>query len=338
MKPVLLDLASAARRLTARLVLFVAPLLLAAPAVRAQTLSRAMWIWETTPITNTTERTALVNFCMSKGVTTVFVSTGNALIPSTDPSYAGKPAVTNAQLGDFCIALHSASPSIQVWAVDGDPGFCLTSNHPRVLDRLDKARVFNYNQASNARLDGFQWDIEPHGLSSWTPADATTKNNYLAGLVTIARSVNTTAHTSQPGRLNLSVGFVIPFWYDNTEYTFVSNGATKKAAFHLYDAMKTSSGNHIAIMAYRDTAAASFPLAQGELDYAKFGAVNVKTWYGQETKPVTPTYVTFHEEKTIGLETAISQLGSTFFPAYRPPNADLIAGIAIHAHSYHRLW
>lgn len=332
------DLASVARAFAARLVVLAALVLTLSLATHAtaQTLPRALWVWEADNITDTAKRTALINFCTTKGIGTVFIATGRAFIDPADPAYAGRHPVTNAQLGNFNIAAHAAG--LKVWALDGDPSHCLTSNHAKVLGRLDKARVFNNNQAASARLDGFQWDIEPHGLATWPAADNTTRKNYLAGMLTIAQAVNTASRSTVAGRLNLNVGFVIAFWYDNSEYIQTFNGATKETSSHLFDVLKVYNNNHVGIMAYRDTAGASFPLAYGELEYAKASAPNVKIWYGQETGPFTPVHITFHEEGATGLENAISLLASTYLTPYRPPTADVVAGVAIHAHAYYKLW
>jgi hypothetical protein len=332
------DLASVARGLAARLVILATLVLTPSLATHAtaQTLPRALWVWEADNITDTAKRTALIDFCTTKGIGTVFITTGRAFIDPADPAYAGRHPVTNAQLGNFNIAAHAAG--LKVWALDGDPSHCLDSNHAKVLGRLDKARVFNHNQAANARLDGFQWDIEPHCLAAWPTASNTTRKNYLAGMLTVAQSVNIASRNPQAGRRNLNIGFVIPFWYDNSEYVQTFGGAYKETTSHLFDILKAYDNNHVAIMAYRDTAGASFPLAYGELEYARTSAPNVKIWYGQETGPFAPVHITFHEEGNTGLESAIALLGSTYLTPYRPPSADVVAGVAIHAHAYYKLW
>ncbi len=330
-----LAFASVARVLTTRFAVLAAVLLSLATAresLAQPALPRAMWVWEADNITDTTKRADLLAFCVSKGVSTLFISTGRVFVDPTDPSYAGRHPVTRAQLGQFNVAAHAAG--LQVHALDGDASYCLASNHWRVTSRIHEAIDFNHKQASNARLDGFQWDIEPHGLTAWPTATDQQRLNYLGGLLTVTEQAVAIASTGTP---KLKIGFVIPFWYDNPEYIRPFNGVTKRTSEHMFDLVGATSGSHIAIMAYRDTAAASFPLAQTEYNYAKTYRPNVKIWHGLETGPFTPTYITFHEEGATALNTAIDQLRTTHLPPYRG-TPDVVAGVAIHAYNYYGTW
>lgn len=106
----------------------------------------------------------------------------------------------------------------------------------------------------------------------------------------------------------------------------------------MFDLLSAASGSHVAIMAYRDTAAASFSVAKTEYDYAVASAPNVKIWHGLETGPFDPDNITFHEEGPAALETAIDQLRTIHLPPYRVASSNVVAGVAIHAYSYYRLW
>lgn len=295
-------------------------------------LDRALWVWDAECITNTTKRTDLLTFCTSKGITTIFIDTGNAFLDPSDAAYAGKHPVTNPQLGQFNIAAHNLG--IKVHALDGDPSFCLNSQHSRAVGRMQKAVTFNYNQAANARLDGFNWDIEPHGLAAWSGASNQQKLSYLNGLLLVAEKLTEESYYAMP---ELPVGFTIPFWYDNNEYIRSFNGVTKETTFHLFDIVSTVDDSYIAIMAYRDDAYSSFTLADDEYDYAKLNTPYVKIWHGLETGPFSPEYITFQEEGEFDLNANITLLESYLSP-YLPPNADVVAGIAIHAYKYYGAW
>lgn len=329
------DFASVARRLLSRLVpvlALVVALLSPVPLHAQAPLPRALWVWQADNITDTAKRANLIGFCVNKGISTLFISTGRVFVDPADPSYASRHPVTRAQLGQFNIAAHAAG--LLVFALDGDPSYCLASNHDRVLGRVEQAVDFNQKQSASARLDGFQWDIEPHGLAAWAGASNAQRLNYLGGLLTVAQEVVAVAGTAVP---SLKTGFVVPFWYDNTEYIRPFNGTTKRTSEHLFDIVGAATGSHLAIMAYRDTAASSFPLAQTEYDYAKTSAPGVKIWHGLETGPFSPAYITFHEEGETALDNAIDALRTTYLPSYRG-TPDVVAGVAIHAYNYYGGW
>ncbi len=336
MKLVSLSPASVARRLAVRLVPVLATVLLAVtahPDLQAQAaLPRAMWVWQADNITNLTKRTELINFCVNKGISTIFITTGNVFVDPADPAYAGRHPVSRAQLGQFNAAAPTAG--LQVHALDGDPNYCLTSNHWRVTGRVELAVDFNGKQTTAARLDGFQWDIEPHGLAAWAGATTQQRLNYIGGLLTVTEQAVAVASTGSP---KLKIGFVIPFWYDVPEYTRSFNGATKRTSEHMFDIVGATGGSHIAIMAYRDTASNSFSVAETEYEYAKWYRPNVKIWHGLETGPFTPTYITFHEEGSAALDNAINQLRTIHLPTYRG-TPDVVAGVAIHAYNHYGAW
>ncbi|WP_309385987.1 hypothetical protein [Cerasicoccus frondis] len=311
--------------------LIACQLLFTTATLRAD-IDHALWVWDAECITDSTKRSDLFNFCTNKGITTIFINTGNAFVDPNDTAYASKHPVTNPQLGQFNIAAHNLG--IHVHASDGDPSFCLNSQHSRAVGRMQMAVTFNYNQAINARLDGFNWDIEPHGLAAWANASYEQRRAYLNGLLLVAEQLTDEAIDAIP---ELPIGFTIPFWYDNTEYVRSFNGVTKETTFHLFDIVSASDDAYIAIMAYRDTAYSSYSLAVDEYEYAKLSTPNVKIWHGLETGPFSPEYVTFHEEGEIQLNSNITMLESYLAP-YLPPNSDVVAGVAIHAYQYYSAW
>ncbi|WP_309397726.1 hypothetical protein [Cerasicoccus maritimus] len=305
--------------------------LLSAVLLRAN-LDRALWVWDAECITNSTKRSDLFNFCTTKGITTIFINTGSAFVAPSDSAYSSKHPVTNPQLGQFNIAAHNLG--LQVHALDGDPSFCLNSQHSRALGRMQKAVNFNYNQASNARLDGFNWDIEPHGLTAWSNATNQQKLAYLNGLLLVAEQLTDESIYAMP---ELPIGFTIPFWYDNSDYIRTFNGLTQETTFHLFDIVSNADNSYIAIMAYRDDAFSSFSIAEDEYNYAKLNTPAVKIWHGLETGPFSPEYITFNEEGEFDLNSNIALLESYLSP-YLPSNADVVAGVAIHSYQYYSAW
>jgi hypothetical protein len=154
------------------------------------------------------------------------------------------------------------------------------------------------------------------------------------GLLLVAEKLTNEVKDAVP---ELPIGFTIPFWYDNPEYIRSFNGSTKETTFHLFDVVSQADFSEICIMAYRDESSSSFSLAANEYDYAKYSTPNVKIWHGLETGPFSPEYITFHEEGETHLESSISQLDNLLNP-YQAPNADVVAGVAIHAYNYYGTW
>ena len=92
--------------------------------------------------------------------------------------------------------LHSRG--IEVHLLDGDPIWALNAPHRHPADRLLKA-VLNYNSqsATEERIDGIQYDVEPYLLStnhpySWEKDTLTIWNKYIQNLKDWQAKVNET--------------------------------------------------------------------------------------------------------------------------------------------------
>jgi hypothetical protein len=302
----------------------------AAPLLAAAGMPpRALWVWDAANITDTGKRQTLFDLCRRQGVTTLFLYTGSVFL---DPGDAvGKTPVTRAQLGQFNLAAHALG--LKVHALDGDPAHTLPQHHERVLARLARAIDFNHRQAVGARLDGFQWNIEPHGLALWKN-DASSHPGLLRDWLLGSRLLADAARSGSPA---LPVGFVVPFWLDAPARAVLFEGSTQPPTFHLLNILRDAPASHIAIMAYRDFVSGpggTLDVSEGELQFASAHAPSVRVWIGQETGDFEPAYITFHQEGPAALDAAMRELSDTL--AAHPATAS-VAGVAIHAHDYYRV-
>lgn len=295
-------------------------------SLSAATLPRALWVWDATPITDTEKRQQLFALSQRHGIATLFIHTGSLFLARAQA--ANHHPVSAEQLAAFNQAAHALG--LQVHALDGDPSQCLEEGHASALATHHRAIAFNATQTvPSARLDGFQWDIEPHALPEWTGNPAG-RPDYLRGFLEVSRKI---LAASREASTPLPPGFATAFWLDNAEFSLTYQNATKPAAFHLLDLLAELPGAYLALMAYRDFVSGSngtLALVEGELAYAAVHAPTVRIWIGQETENFEPPHITFYQEGPAALDAAIRQLSTALAGNPR------VAGVAIHHYASYR--
>jgi len=288
-------------------------------------LPRALWIWDAATITDPTKRDAAFALCVRKGITTLFITTGSVFTSAADTPR--RVPVTRAQLGQFNRAADALG--IAVHGLDGDPSHTLPEQHARVTARFAQALDFNHQQAPAARLRGFQWNIEPHGLPLWK-TDAASHPGLLHNLLSLAVSLRD-MERSAPTPLPL--GFAIPFWYDDPARALAFGGVTRPPAYHFLHLLVPVPGATLALMSYRDTVSgpnSTLSTTAAERAYAADNTPGVRLWIGQETGPFDPPNITFAQEGPAALDAAILDLSAAL--SFEP----VVAGIAIHQITYYR--
>jgi len=297
----------------------------------ARAFSRAMWVWDARVITDQAKREELLGFCREKQIGLLFAEVGSIF---AEPSIAArKPRVTPDQLADFALAVHEAGMKLD--ALDGDAPWSRTQNHGAAVGRLEKALAFNQaRRTKNEKLDGFQFDIEPHTLKGLSVGSDEWKQ-VLGEYLDLVSALTGVVKKEAP---DFDLGFAIPYWWDdeNPDANSVAwKGGTKPAAYHLLDAIGSLPSSHLAIMAYRDQAGGadgSIAHSEQELSYADKQAPAVRIFIGQETAdvPGEPKKTTFWQEGEEALNQAVSEIETTLGPH------KTFTGVAIHHYDSYR--
>jgi hypothetical protein len=301
--------------------LFTSLLLIASAA--ANPLPRSLWIWDATTITDPAKRTSAFELCQRHGISVIFISTGSVFAPDV-PS---RPPVSAAQLAQFNLA--ASAIGIDVHALDGDPSHALAANHQRVLNRFTLAINFNHTQPPEARLRGFQWNIEPYVLAQWRN-DPSSHPEILHQFLTLVEAF---AEQARNAPTSLPLGFALPFWFDDPARSLAFKGVSLPPTFHIMRMLQPLTEPYIALMSYRDTVSgpnSTLSITADERAYAAAHTPNVSLWIGQETGPFDPPHITFAQEGPAALDAAVLQLTAAL------ANEAVVAGVAIHQIAYYR--
>jgi hypothetical protein len=138
-----------------------------ASSVRAQTIDQAMWVWPSqtdgTPVSDPTQRQALVQNAQASGVTDLYVS-----VYQTSASPQGRQMFADPVLADLIQRAHASK--MKVWAEYGDSSWIGYSCTDSAFPVARMAEVTAYNAANpSASLDGVILDVEPSDSVTPTP-------------------------------------------------------------------------------------------------------------------------------------------------------------------------
>lgn len=190
-------------------------------------LRRSAWVWQSSRLLADPKAAAeFIRRSADVGISRLFVQ--------VQPDLAGFPAL-------FALA---KAKNVSLFALGGEPEF--VQNPAMALALVDQ--VLAYNALHADKFSGIQFDIEPHGLPAYRDDPERT----------LARYVELTAQINKRVDRQLSLGFVIPFWFDQKT---VNGTNLLKALLPAVD--------ELVLMSYRTTADAivkitanSFCLAQ----------------------------------------------------------------------------
>jgi exo-beta-1,3-glucanase (GH17 family) len=287
---------------------------------------RALWVWDATVITDPRAQANFFTCLGEKQIDLIFLEVGDAFIGKNAPP--SKVQVSKEVLAGFVSKAHVKG--IAVYALDGDASWAKEENHQIPLERLQHALDFNNAVEPKARLDGFQFDIEPYLLPEFKTEEW---ENVLKAYLSLAGQLR-----DKVVGTSFSLGFAIPFWWDVQDLAISEvekNGVKKPVAYHLIDLLNPLPKSHIALMAYRDQATGedgSIRHASDEINYVNNFAPKVTVFVGQETADVKgePEKITFYQEGEAALEEAIAQLVEAF------KEKKGFGGVAIHYYKSYR--
>lgn len=249
-----------------------------------------MWIWEFPSVMNSVNGEAQLKAIAQDGFNAVYITVDDYLEIAALPEGAAKHAAKSAYfltLSQF--VTKAKNLSLAVDAEGGANNWAFPSNRWKGFALIDMAKEYNALYP-NAKLRGFQYDVEPHTLSDYE----TNKTVRLAEFVTfIDQSVSRMIGS------DLELIVVTPHFFDDAqEWTpqVNYNGTSAHTFNHLLAIMEKKRGSKITLMSYRDFfdgANGTREISEVEMRKASEG-YSTKVIVAQETGNVDPAFVTFH--------------------------------------------
>ncbi len=220
----------------------------------------------------------------------------------------------------------AAASGLGVEALAGSPNWI--SPDTRYLTGTVIDFVYRYNSANPAdrRLSAIQFDLEPWVNPQWSRSAPALTTQLLDTIAYV-----TELNRQQPSDVRLPVVFALPFWLDGTTapVSIRHDGLTMTPTEHVIRLLDDGSGeaNAVSIMAYRDSTDGSdgtLALAAEEFEMAAAVGNRVKVRVAQEISDVEPSSITFHQEGSEALSSAISAIAEQY------GSDDSFGGVAIN--------
>lgn len=181
--------------------------------------------------------------------------------------------------------------------------------------------VKDFNEESNYKFRGFQYDVEPYLLERFETEQSDVLRNF-------TELIHKTENFFKDTDIRFAV--VIPDFYDKKDEVtekFYYNGLSEYIIPHLISILDKRKGNSVIVMSYRNFADGedgSIEVSKNEMKTFKRKAKNTKLIIAQETGDFPPPYITFHSKSRSHLYTEIEKIEAEF-----AKNRNY-GGIAIH--------
>ncbi len=214
------------------------------PAAAEPARSRALWVWDPTPLlADAGERQQFFEFCRERGIGVVWMQ-----IATTSAGRRARALERAADWRAFLGEAHRAG--LAVHALDGDPRYARREQHALVLGIVDAVIAFNATAPADQRFDGIHFDTEPYLLLDWQ--DPSRRERLLEDFLDLNARAQAKARAA-----GIVYGIDIPFWWQaSDDETRDAIGAVtfrnvrKPASLHCLDLL-----DNVGIMDYRTVAA-----------------------------------------------------------------------------------
>jgi hypothetical protein len=234
------------------------------------------------------------------GFKTVYADVGEYLEVFDQPSSRTQQTRLSQLSGELRrFVARASSFGLAVHAVGGGPNWTDATRRYLGPKLLDLVAGYNRAAAATERLQGVQFDIEPHVDPSFWDDVEVSLHDYLTTLQDIVIKHEQLRDPDDPAK-RLRLGFAIPFWFDGDapDVPAVSFGDAGEApaAFHLIDMLAALPEAYVLVMAYRNVTSGddgSIAHVRTELDHAQRVNATCGIVVGQEFNRVTPEKLTF---------------------------------------------
>lgn len=270
-----------------------------APVVPKAVREHGMWVWNFPSQMNTATGDAQMKALASYGFNAVYITIDDYLDIAVMPEGAAKESAKKAYFAQLAVFVQKANAlGMQVDTEGGANNWAIEANRWKGFALIEATK--EYNRAyPNAKVRGFQYDVEPYTL----PDYETNKAVRLTEFVTfIDQSMSRLVGS------DVQFSVVIPHFYDSAQAwtpTIAYGGKSVSTFTHLLSIMEKKPGGTILLMSYRDFfegANGTRGISEVEIKEASVG-YSTNIIVSQETGNVEPDFVTFYgSSKTVVLD------------------------------------
>jgi cell division septation protein DedD len=263
----------------------------ATPTVSPSTNGKeqGMWIWDFPSQMLSATADGKMKTLQANGFNAVYITTDDYLDIASMAEGSAKTAAKTSYFNNLAKFVTKAKALGMV--VDAEGGWrdwAYSSNRYKGFALIDMVKEYNAAHPE-AKLRGFQYDVEPYLLPEYEGDKATVLAQYVAFVdQSIQRLIGT----------DIQFSIVIPHFYDDVNQwtpTFAYNGKTTYAYNHLLNVLEKKPGSTILLMSYRNTyEGTNGTRAISETEVKEAGTTHTKVIVGQETGNVDPAYVTYY--------------------------------------------
>ncbi len=243
------------------------------------------WLWKSAQSFSAKDMNNVLDFAKSMNIQTIYLRIDDYI----DIYEMKDQTKKNIKLKDFNEAnkkfiKQANKRNIKIHALGGDVTWAEPDYRYMTFLLLDYVKKFNTNEKDG--FSGIQFDIESYNMNKYESRRTNILKNYLT---TVDKIVKTCKIEGLCDDVKFSLGFTVPFWFDNENNNHVTlrwNKQTKPVVYHLLDILNRNTNSYVVIMSYRNFAEGkdgSIEHAFSEIEYADKYAPNVSIIIGQET-------------------------------------------------------
>lgn len=270
---------------------------------------RGMWIWEFPSKMLTTTADQQLRALFTSGFNTVYITIDDYLEISQMPEGAAKESAKKTYFLNLSKFVTKANGfGLAVDAEGGWKDWAKKENRWKGLALIDAAKEYNALYP-NAKLRGFQYDVEPYLLPEYEKSKAAVLTDFVE-FIDIS--------TKRIAGSDLMFSMAIPHFYDAKQAwtpLVTYNGKTAHTFSHLLTILENKPGSMILIMSYRDFFEGkngTKEIAAAEIEEATNGKYATKVVVSQETGNVDPDFVTYYGSTKAAVFDALTQIDSGF--------------------------
>ncbi len=277
------------------------------PAPVTSGKEQGMWIWDfPSQMLSSTADTKLKTL-QAKGFNTVYITVDDYLDIANMADGSAKTATMNTYFSNLAAFVKKANGyGMQVDAEAGWRDWAKQENRYKGFAIIDMVKAYN-SAHPEARLRGFEYDVEPYLLPEYETNKGPVLTDYVAFVdQSVQRLVGT----------DIKFSITIPHFYDDVvgwtpKITY--GGTTDYTYTILLKILEKKPGSEILLMSYRNTFAGSNGTrAVSETEVKEASGTHTTVIVGQETGNVDPAYTTFYGMSKTDVANAISTIGSAF--------------------------
>lgn len=278
-----------------------------APTPISTEKEQGMWIWNFPSQMNNATGDQQLQTLSTYGFNVVYITIDDYIDIATQPEGAAKEQVKAAYFANLARFITKAnSLGIAVDAEGGWKDWAKSANRWKGFALIDAVKAYNAAYP-NAKLRGFQYDVEPYLLPEYETNKAQVLTEYVAFIdQSVERLVGS----------DLKFTMAIPHFYDDAQAwtpAISYGGKTVHTFNHLLTILEKKPGSEILIMSYRDFfegANGTKEISQVEIQEAV--GYSTKIIVSQETGNVDPAFVTYYGSTKAVLFDALAQIQAGF--------------------------